>query len=71
VCRYGGDEFVVILPQLADAPDDARTPEALMRVADQSMYREKSQWPGAYDTLRHAKTPARRRDDFSERTATP
>jgi diguanylate cyclase (GGDEF)-like protein len=107
VCRYGGDEFVVILPQLVDAasagevadsirrrvalpyrlggvdvqvtaavgtalyPDDARTPEALMRLADQSMYREKSRCRDADEILRDAQPPARRRDDIAKPFATP
>jgi diguanylate cyclase (GGDEF)-like protein len=107
VCRYGGDEFVVILPRVADRaavrqvadsicrrvavpyrvdgielrvtaaigvsmyPDEARTAAALMRLADESMYRAKSRGTDPLEMLdgAPASTPTRRRDDKSKRRA--
>ncbi len=102
VCRYGGDEFLVILPRLEDASavarvadsirkriavpyridgvevrvtaavgtaiylDEARTPEALLRLADDSMYRAKAE---AMPMLTSAEAPMRRRDDKAKRRA--
>jgi diguanylate cyclase (GGDEF)-like protein len=99
VCRYGGDEFLVILPRIADGssahqvadsigrrvalpyridgadvhvtaaigvaiyPDAARSAADLLRLADASMYRAKSQRRNPREDLVPA--PARRRDDKS------
>jgi len=101
VCRYGGDEFVVILRHVADAtalqlvadsiarrvalpyridgaelqvtaaigaavyPDQACGAAALLRVADESMYRAKSEWADPLELQSPA--PARRCDDPSKK----
>jgi diguanylate cyclase (GGDEF)-like protein len=105
VCRYGGDEFVVILPRVADRvavrqvadsirkrvalpyridgaelqvtaaigvsmyPDEARSPAALLHLADESMYREKSRFADPLEMPVEPPAPTRRRDDkFRRRT---
>lgn len=102
-CRYGGDEFVVILPRIADRsaagqvaesirrrvalpyrldgievevsaaigvaifPDQARSGEALLRFADEAMYREKSYSRDPSPPLSGGGAPFRRRDDLSRK----
>lgn len=109
VCRYGGDEFIVILPKVADLaaaqkvadtiakrlampyridgnevrltaaigismfPDEAQSTAALLRLADESMYRVKSRWTPALDGQRRkaSSIPARRRDDKTKKRGAP